>query len=86
MKESVQLAYTYAKYICSTFFHNNYLKHHTKCSNCQYYICANCYIDSKSEAQVIEELIEEKESALKEKTEFSDLLKREKSRSDKLDR
>ena len=34
----------------------------------------------------IEELIEEKESALKEKTEFSDLLKREKSRSDKLDR
>lgn len=34
----------------------------------------------------IEELIEEKESALKEKTEFSDLLKGEKSRSDKLDR
>lgn len=26
MKESVQLAYTYAKYICSTFFHNNYLE------------------------------------------------------------
>ncbi len=26
MKESVQIAYTYAKYICSTFFNNLFLE------------------------------------------------------------
>lgn len=26
MKESCQLAYSYAKYVCSTFFGNNYLE------------------------------------------------------------
>jgi hypothetical protein len=39
-------------FICSecsmAFFHNNYLKNHLKCMNCEFYVCANCQILQKA--------------------------------------
>ena len=39
---------------CSVaYFHNNYLKSHIKCANCEYYVCSNCQIEKKSDEEIL---------------------------------
>lgn len=41
-----------------TYFHNNYLRHHIKCTLCAYIICAKCRINQESDNSLKDTLID----------------------------